>query len=534
MKAISKYIVLALSVGLFASCQDDVDNNYSKYKTAVELSTSVEEIVLNESMIDDEALTVSWTPAYDFGAETVTSYKYEIYMLTSKSSDIVEYEDDFIFERTYTHGDLQKMLVDHFKQTTSTNGQLRFRVTATFENPHKLILPDVSEKTIKIKTYGPKQFKADEVYMAGTAVGAQNIKLTASANNADVYVWNGSLSAGKINFPILYGDEQNVIVPASNTDQAITGEAMAATVKGAGETTAAWTIPAATAYRVTVNFAAKTVTIIDAASIIEIDKIFLAGSATAGLDAAALEVKPTFENEDVYAWRADLKAGNLYLPIEFESKTTISIVPSGSSHDINDGQTSGFSQTTTATGTASQYWTIPADGTYRIVLDVDLKTITIYSSTTDLQPFTPPAWNHTQAPANTQYVAPVLNLWMWGGFGPSTSGNIPSQAYKMIPSLANPKIFVYYDGTALPRQTLNGQVGYVKFMVDDSWNNVYAYGHPTTQTNNTNTYHTINLNETVAISGGQSWNRYSFFLIPANCNYVVVDIEKLTVIFGQK
>ncbi|MDE6402552.1 MAG: DUF5116 domain-containing protein, partial [Muribaculaceae bacterium] len=42
------------------------------------------------------------------------------------------------------------------------------------------------------------------------------------------------------------------------------------------------------------------------------------------------------------------------------------------------------------------------------------------------------------------------------------------------------------------------------------------------------------LGETSTLVAGQGDNRYAYFCIPENCNYVVVDIEKLTVIFDNK
>ncbi len=650
MKAL-KYIVIALVAGLFASCQDDVDNNYSKYKTTIEISTSTSKLILNESMPDEEALTVSWNPAYDFGEETVVNYKYEIYMLGSSATAIVEYEDDFIFERLYTHQELQDMLVDYFKQTTSTNGELRFRVTATFENPNKLILPDMAEKTIKVKTYGAKQFaadevymggtaltapvqlsataddadiyfwdgrleagtlnfpvtygdednvivpegnantdfiggdampaivmgsdetsagwnipiayryrvtlnfktqtvtimevskefKADNVYMAGTAVGGTPIELTASAKDENIYVWTGDLEPGKINFPVIYGAENNLIVPASNTDTAANSTAQNAVMKDVSETSAAWTVATADTYRVTVNFNTQTVTIIDVASIFEFEKILLAGTATDGIDNDKIEITQTLENENVYAWHAALKAGTLWLPLEMDGTTAKAIVPAdAANHTIDDGNAVAFGQTTSA-NTTTQYWTIPADGTYRIIVNVKTKTIKIHTPDTDPQSWVTPEWKDTRVtPTDEHYTQVVDALWMWGCFNgfANNSNNQPEEQYKLIQSLANPYVFVYYSATPLPRSISSGnwQYGAVKFMAANFLNNVYAFGSTdTTATSASPKFNTgVTLNTPETIVGGQANNRYSYFIIPVGCNYVEVDIQNLTVVFKQK
>ena len=75
--------------------------------------------------------------------------------------------------------------------------------------------------SVRIKTYGPKQFAADKVFLEGTAIGESRIELSPSANNADLYVYNGVLAAGSFNFPVIYGDENNVIIPASGNDETI-------------------------------------------------------------------------------------------------------------------------------------------------------------------------------------------------------------------------------------------------------------------------------------------------------------------------
>ena len=42
-------------------------------------------------------------------------------------------------------------------------------------------------------------------------------------------------------------------------------------------------------------------------------------------------------------------------------------------HDINDGQSSSFTQVTTNTAATSRHWTIPSAGVYRIVLNKEEK-----------------------------------------------------------------------------------------------------------------------------------------------------------------
>ena len=139
---------------------------------------------------------------------------------------------------------------------------------------------------------------------------------------------------------------------------------------------------------------------------------------------------------------------------------------------------------------------------------------------------------------------------MWGGFNAAEKD--PDQAkagfqkkYTLKQSLANPYIFVYY-GDPLPRKTgnynsKNGETGetsgpaWLTFLVSNIENNVYAYGSTADAVRNNHTG-TVSpaLGEVSTIVGGQSHNRYAYFVIPVDCNYVEVNIDNMTVVFDKR
>lgn len=540
-KSFFKLLYIALASCLLAACNDnDIDNTYSRNNFSIAMSASSDYVVLNENAPDEVALTVEWTPATDYGYDFITTYQYQVELAGSKAEAIKEYEDNGVFKRSYTNKQLQEILINDFKQLTSTTGNLKFTINASFEGP-RLMVPDMSSITVKVKTYGDKQFLADKVFMAGTAVGENDVVMTASSNNANLYVYNGKLSAGKINFPVLYGDEENAISPVA-TDMDITSDAMDATMLDRKEAHS-WIIPEEDNYRVTVNFSNRTVTIIPAGDIIEVDKIYLAGTATNGMSEEETEVTQTLENESLYAFRGELKAGKLYLPILFNEQKAVSIVPNGNSHEISDGVAVNFAQASTEASTDSKYWEIPQDGTYRIVVDTDLKMITIYSQATDLKPKMVGPWKDTfSKPGSTVMVTTeVEELWMYGGFN-GYQGTVGfnkqfDTKYVLKRSLANPHIFVY-KGDALPRKSVAENVGSItgaiKFCVSNMHNNVYAYGATATATSGKWEVVSVTNNTPLNVFEGQLGNRYSYFLIPENTNYVMVDIENLIVVFDAK
>lgn len=535
-----KLICIALVSCLFVACNDtDIDNTYSRHELAMELTPSTDAVALNEGAPNDVALTLNWSPAIDYGGEFVMEYRLQMDLVGSKAETVIEYTDFDQFERSYTNKELHDILINKFQQLTSTNGEVKFTISVSYAGPYT-ILPDVASASVKVKTYGDKQFLADKLFMSGTAVGENDVELTASAGNSSIYVYNGPLKVGTINFPALYGDEENAFCPESDTD--IASEAMPAVVVDR-KLAKSWNVTEADNYRVTVNLANKTVTIIASGDIIEVDKIYLAGTAVTGED---VEVVQTLEDDNLYAFMGELKAGTLYLPIMFNESKAVSIVPTGASHDIDNGTEVPFAQAATASAAGSRYWEIPADGTYRIVVNTDAKTIGIYYGDKDLTAKIVGPWNGAAAGLGNPYTGPIENLWMYGGFNAhrKDSGSEFESKYCLVPSVANPRVFVYLcpDGETLPRETVADEydkaksvTGAVRFCVSNGSNNAYAFGSTADAKRNSYCgYVSPVLDVPEPSVEGQSDNRYAYFLIPEKANLVIVDVDKLTVTFKAK
>lgn len=509
--SIIKYAAFAAISGLFMTgCTEEVDNEYSRFPSVIKITASAEEIVLNEDTPDDVALTLSWSEAADHGSDYMTTYVYEYDLEQNSAPHSEEVFEGEEFVRTYTHADLQEMLVDDYAYTTSTWGTMVFSITANFEGTAgaAVVLPDQDEVTVRIKTYGDKQFAADQVFLGGTAVGSENIGLTPSETNPDLYVYNGNLAAGGFNFPVVYGDENNVIIPAGSQNVTVeSGETYDAVVVGSDETAYSWNITEADSYRVSLNFSNHTVSVIKTSEIMEVDKIFMSGSAAG---AAEIEVTQTLENESLYAWRGTLSAGTLSFPIEFGGERNLTMVPNSNDHGFNDGQANPFT-TVNSSAAGSRYWEIPEEGTYRIVIDTDARTVTIYSAATDLKPMTV-SFKRTQAPAEDPCTVQVETLYIFGDDVYYTGSQPKGDPYILTQSLANPRLFVY-KGEALKKDN-------IKFCVTDHWNNEYAFGSGPDRDKDL----AVTAGQTVSpIYGGQGNNRYAMFSLPDGViNYIEV------------
>ncbi len=267
----------------------------------------------------------------------------------------------------------------------------------------------------------------------------------------------------------------------------------------------------------------------------------------------------TLENESVYAWRAELPAGDLKIS-----------TPEGYVNASNTayGQTSEY--TCDAEGST---WTIPEAGTYRIVLNTETKEITVYDPETDLKPkYANGTWsNGSLAGYGTkpdQNTVEVECLWMYGPFNSFVDNSGVKQGfdfqYRCLRSLADPNVFVY-SGETLPRIDGYGNAGSAKkwmtggmvFFIGPEkpldgndlfpskneaqenprpYNNSYAFGSADANSKRNSVCESIeaSLDTQYGLKEGQDDSRYSYFEIPEGCNYVEVNTDKLTVVFGKK
>lgn len=531
-------VILAFGLsgaGLTSCGPDDIDNLYSRNNSTIQISTSGSEIILDEEHSDEVALTVDWNEAYSYGDEYITTYQYQIDAEGSLASSVKEYEDDGNYHRSYTHAELQELLTNHFGAPTSSRTTLTFTVTASFVGP-RVVLPDISTLNVVVKTYGEKQFKADRMWLGGSATGDQAIELSSSTE--DIYTWSGSLKAGTLNFQVEYEDEKNAIGP-KEPNAPISESEMEAVITDASKANY-WVLPSDANYRITVDMLNQTVKIVDAGEIIEVNHLFMKGTATGN---AEIAVGAALEAEGLYAWKGELQSGTLYFPIEYAGETSTAIVPKDASdHTVADGTRMDLGLALIETGIDGRYWEIPSAGTYRVVVNTTDHVVTIYSSATDMKN-TQVSYNNTVDGINP-YTQEVTELWMWGGFNdaahdPGLKAGF-QEKYKLIQSVADPNVFVYYGGV-LPRGKSTDDwsgatgTGAMVFLVSNIENNVYAYGSTAdAKRNDHRGYLDVNLGETLQLVPGQSDNRYANFNVPENCNYVVVDIKKLTVYFGHK
>lgn len=261
-----------------------------------------------------------------------------------------------------------------------------------------------------------------------------------------------------------------------------------------------------------------------------VESLSISGAAAGG---TPITIEKTLEDETLYAWKGELQAGEFKINVNgtdaFLSVADANFegIPSGYSIAFDGGS-----------------YTVPAAGSYRIIVDTEAATVEVRDEEHDLKNKSV-SYNNTVDKVNP-YTQEVTVLWMWGGFNSfSTESGMKTgfdSDYTLTQSMADPCLFVYH-GEVLPRLSAvdannndERKTGFIKFLVSNIENNVYAYGSTADAKRNDHSGYLENivLGETQTLVEGQGDNRYAYFIIPENVNYVEVDIENLTVIFDNR
>lgn len=194
----------------------------------------------------------------------------------------------------------------------------------------------------------------------------------------------------------------------------------------------------------------------------EVDLATVASFSLSGTSLAApAALAQTVENKDVFAFYSTLKAGTLYVEMfDAENKSLGSIIPA-SGTDINAGNASEFSQDFVGNGA----WEIPAEGTYRVVLNRASKKITIYDEATDLKPLTVKfAYENGTSWYLTKTLVP-------GTFYVSTNSGWDSwkgKPYTFLASAADPQVFYWEGKSAITIDGDNEDLKQVSFKIAQS------------------------------------------------------------------
>jgi len=245
--------------------------------------------------------------------------------------------------------------------------------------------------------------------------------------------------------------------------------------------------------------------------VFDADKVFLDGTAVTGM--SRVEMSKTVENENQYAYLLDLEAGELQIPVEFDGATNY-ISPADGNDNLQDGVPVSVKMRETPAS-----WKIETPGQYRVVVNMQKATVTIYSPAQALIPKSV-VWNS----GNGEITTEVTDLWMHGAIN---GWGTPIKMDCTV-SLADPQVLVY----------TGGRTGKAKFIVyggsDNDKNLAYAFCSPLTSAGLRQDI-TLTLGKLADISGGFSGeHRNSYITIPAGTNFLVLDLRNMTIIAEKR
>lgn len=244
--------------------------------------------------------------------------------------------------------------------------------------------------------------------------------------------------------------------------------------------------------------------------VFDADNVFLDGSSVPG---SRIELAKTIENNNVYAHVLDLDAGELIIPISYNGETNY-ISPSDNDGTLKDGET--ISVTVRENPIP---WKIENPGEYRVVIDMQKATATIYSPAKALTPKVVD-WNSGAGPVTTE----ITDLWMHGAIN---NWGTPIKMNCTV-SLADPQVLVYTGGTT-------GKTKFIAYGGSDNDKNLaYAFSSPLTSAGLRQDI-TLILGKINDISGGFSGeHRNSYITIPGGTNLLVLDLRNMTILAEKR
>ena len=160
------------------------------------------------------------------------------------------------------------------------------------------------------------------------------------------------------------------------------------------------------------------------------EKVTLSGSA---LNDAVVEVSKTIENENKYAALVNLQAGELIIPLVTTGDKQYYLNPKDGEGTLQDGEAEPVEQQDKRVA-----WNITTPGEYRVVVDFENSSVTIYSPDKALQPAVVTWFKEGTEEVNTV----VTDLWLFEEEPVGLGGRNCSV------SLADPQVLIY-QGKAL-------------------------------------------------------------------------------------
>lgn len=277
MKKILLYLsVFAFSAAGLSSCADDYDEYDNSWflenDETMTLSASVSSLeLIEDTPLDEQVLTFTWTPARQMPDEYVVTYVTQLDLKSNNfasSTVIREVENDGVFSKSYTTEQLQSYITDKWGQSIADVSTVSFKVIAKWDGGTQYVMPEVRTVDVDIQPYKPLVFEADQVFVSGSAkTGTSRQAVSQTLEDEYLYAIVTNLKPGELIIPVVNDGVEQYIAPALDQDGTfkdgvdVPARMLAQNEDGSVPEDAAWEITETGDHRIVINMLDQTVKI---------------------------------------------------------------------------------------------------------------------------------------------------------------------------------------------------------------------------------------------------------------------------------
>ena len=307
-------MMLAGMLILLISCQKEEGNDIT-LAGDLSLSTSANEIVLNQKDDKNVAVNFNWTTGTNSGSGASISYVLQIDKAGNSFANPVQFDmGKAVYAKAFTVADFNQSLLEDFGFSGGVSSNLEARVIATiYTTPQSEQTSPVI--TIKVTPYEPV---STTLYLLGDALSigwdaSKAFAMTPDEDNPTVFVFKGALGAGSYKF-ITTIDQ---LLPSYNRG---TDDNHIVFRTAESQPDEKFTITESAVYKITVRLLDLTTTAVKL-DLPPYDKIYMVGDATPnGWDISnSTELIQDQDNPYIFTYMGVMKAGDFKFPVNQNS-----------------------------------------------------------------------------------------------------------------------------------------------------------------------------------------------------------------------
>lgn len=183
------------------SCSDDYDEVEITMGEPVAISVSNNDIDLTQKQADAEAVSFMWTTGTNMGTGSSISYTLELGLAGNDFASAMSYNmGKAVYQKTFTHKELNTLLLDHFGVAGDAAAELEARITANVAAEE--VEPQTATSQLNVVSYEPV---SETLYLIGDAApngwsADAATALTPDPSDPTTFTYQGPLSAGELKF----------------------------------------------------------------------------------------------------------------------------------------------------------------------------------------------------------------------------------------------------------------------------------------------------------------------------------------------